>query len=304
MSDHAAAVRTPVTHRGEQAVQQRVGEGSPRHGSPMFGPDIAPAYAEFIAQRRMVVLGSLDETGAVWATQLTGDAGFAAPAGDTTLVFAAFPPDGDPLRHAFESERPSGMIALDPLNSRRVRANGAVRRHGDGLVMRTEQVLRNCAKYIQKRELAPEAAPSGTPGPAAVSSTRLTAYQQRWISGADTFFIASHSPEHGADASHRGGLPGFVTVTGERQLSWPDYKGNSFYMTFGNIELDPRCGLLFVDWENGHTLQVTGECHIDWRDRSAPGAKRAVHFAVQRVVQIENATSLRWRFLEYSSFNP
>ncbi|MDX2674978.1 pyridoxamine 5'-phosphate oxidase family protein [Streptomyces sp. NY05-11A] len=84
------------------------------------------------------------------------------------------------------------------------------------------------------------------------------AYDARQCSGADTFFIAGHSPDHGADASHRGGEPGFVTVHGARRLSWPDYVGNSFYMTLGNLHLNGSCGLLFLDWEQGHTLQLTG----------------------------------------------
>ncbi|WP_369201059.1 pyridoxamine 5'-phosphate oxidase family protein [Streptomyces sp. PU-14G] len=270
----------------------------------MFGPHIPAPHAEFLSGSRMVVLGSVDDEGAVWATLLTGPSGFALPLDETTLALAALPADGDPLRYAFEAARPGGLLALDPLRARRLRANGPVHREGHRLVMRTEQVLRNCAKYVQQRRPLPDGVRRAHSGPVASGSTRLTARQQRWIGEADTFFVASHSPEHGADASHRGGRPGFVTVTGERSLRWPDYRGNSFYMTFGNLELDPRCGLLFVDWEKGHTLQVTGECHVDWDDRSAPGSERTVHFTVRRVVQVENATWLRWRFLAYSSSVP
>ncbi|WP_051698708.1 PNPOx family protein [Streptomyces albus] len=303
MSDNGGAtVHTPVTHHGEQAVQRRVGEGGPRHGSPMFGPRIPPGHGEFLAGCRMVVLGSVDGTGAVWATLLTGERGFARPLDETFLAVAALPAQGDPLRQALEETRPGGLLVLDPERARRVRFNGPVRREGEGLLMRTEQVLRNCAKYIQQREPLPD-------GPARVparsgSGTGLTAEQRRWIARCDTFFVASHSPAHGADASHRGGRPGFVTVDGERHLSWPDYRGNSFYMTFGNLELDARCGLLFVDWESGHTLQVTGECHVDWQDRSAPGARRTVHFTVHRVTETQHATRLRWRLAAYSSSNP
>ncbi|GAB3898846.1 hypothetical protein [Microbispora bryophytorum] len=76
--------------------------------------------------------------------------------------------------------------------------------------------------------------------PAASSWADLGPRRQRWIAEADTFFIASRSPEHGADASHRGGEPGFVTVEGPRRLSWPDYVGNSFYMKLGTCISTPR----------------------------------------------------------------
>ncbi|WP_329067697.1 pyridoxamine 5'-phosphate oxidase family protein [Amycolatopsis sp. NBC_01480] len=288
------------THAGEQAVQQRVGEGGPGRGSPMFGPEIATGHAEFIASRRLLVLGAAAD-GLVWATILAGAKGFARPVDGRTIRIAGLPADGDPLRDAFEVPRAGGMLALDPARCRRVRANGRIHRDGQGLVLRTEQVLRNCPKYIQQRELAPDAHPARS---RAVAGSELTERQREWIASADTFFVASHASGHGADASHRGGRAGFVTVTGSRRLSWPDYRGNSFYMTLGNVELDPRCGLLFLDWSRGNTLHLTGESHVDWHDRAEPGAIRTIHFTIRRVVQVDNATTLRWHPSEASSFNP
>jgi predicted pyridoxine 5'-phosphate oxidase superfamily flavin-nucleotide-binding protein len=288
------------THVGEQAVQRRVGEGGPGRGSPMFGPEIGAGHAEVIASRRMVVLGAMADD-LVWATILSGHKGFAMPVDERTIRISGRPADGDPLRAAFEVPRACGMLALDQSRCRRVRANGRVRRDGPGLVMRTEQVLRNCPKYIQKRELAADAEPALA---RAATGSELTARQQEWIALADTFFVASHAAGHGTDTSHRGGHAGFVTVSGSRRLSWPDYRGNSFYMTLGNIELDPRCGLLFLDWQRGNTLHLTGESHVDWDDRSKPGARRTIHFTVRRVVQVDNATTLRWQLSEGSPFNP
>lgn len=301
-----ATVVAPMVHEGEQAVQKRVEEGSPRHGSPMFDGRIPDGYAAFFAARQMVVLGAVADDGTVWASALTGPAGFARAIDESTIRFAACPPSGDPLADLVAAEGaglPGAMIAIDPAESRRVRANGRLLRDGNDLVMRTEQVLRNCKKYIQHRE--PTATGGGPAGPPIVArATALSPAQQRWIEAADTFFVASHSPHHGADVSHRGGRPGFVTALDERHLSWPDYAGNSFYMTFGNLEFTPLCGLLFVDWERGHALHLAGECRIDWNDRSAPGARRTAHFRVQRVIQVDNATAVRWKLIEHSPFNP
>jgi predicted pyridoxine 5'-phosphate oxidase superfamily flavin-nucleotide-binding protein len=173
------------------------------------------------------------------------------------------------------------------------------------LLVRTEQVLGNCPKYLQVRDIT-GIVDAGSAGPA-MTGEELTEAQQRWIEAADTFFIASRSPEHGADSSHRGGMPGFVTVAGPRRLRWPDYTGNQFYMTLGNLHVSPASGLLFLDWEHGHTLQLTGRASIDCNPQSAkafPGALRVVEFDIDRVVQIDASSPLRWELKDYSRFNP
>ncbi len=121
--------------------------------------------------------------------------------------------------------------------------------------------------------VAPSAAPAR-----ARRAPGLAEAQRAWIRRADTFFIATSHPEAGADASHRGGMPGFVRVEGDR-LVWPDYAGNAMFNTLGNIALHPRAGLVFPDFEAGATLQLTGRAAVDWdRDRagSFPGAERLV----------------------------
>src|SRR3546814_14766932 len=67
--------------------------------------------------------------------------------------------------------------------------------------------------------------------------------------------------EQGADVSHRGGRPGFVRVTeddGRSVLTIPDFSGNQFFNTLGNIAINPRAGLLFVDFATGDLLTLTG----------------------------------------------
>ena len=135
----------------------------------------------------------------------------------------------------------------------------------------------------------------------------LAPEQRRAIERADTFFIASVHAGTGADASHRGGQPGFVRVLDDRTLRIPDYSGNNMFQTLGNITADPRVGLLFVDFETGTTLQLTGRATILW-DRKEfdqlKGAERALRVEIEQAVEIEGKGSLGWRFLEYSPFNP
>lgn len=127
------------------------------------------------------------------------------------------------------------------------------------------------------------------------------------IAKADTFFVASAHAGGSLDVSHRGGNPGFVHVLDDQRLAWPDYVGNSFYMTLGNLALNPHAGLLILDWESGDTLQLSGTAAVDWspeRAAAIPGARRVVDFAVERVVEIAGAHSLRWKLEALSRFNP
>jgi predicted pyridoxine 5'-phosphate oxidase superfamily flavin-nucleotide-binding protein len=196
------------------------------------------------------------------------------------------------------------MVVMSPETRRRVKVSGKARQDGGSLLLHTEQVLGNCPKYLQARTVAQITAG----GEQTVhTGAELSDEQVGLIAHADTFFIGSYAPGHGADANHRGGQPGFITVAGPRTLIWPDYVGNSFYMTLGNIELNPHCGLVFLDWERGHTVQLAGTSRINWsqeRTHSHPGALRTIEFSIDKIVQIDNASPLRWQFHAYSRFNP
>jgi len=187
-----------------------------------------------------------------------------------------------------------GLLGIEPETRRRMRVNGTGTLAADGLTVRTEQVYSNCPKYIQRRHVA---AAEGGPPPRAVERERMSAGDRRQIAAADTFVIATAGPD-GADASHRGGSPGFVAVLDEGRLRFPDYPGNTMYMTLGNLESNPRAGLLFLDWETGDALQLSGRAAIDW------SAERAVDFTVERVVATARAVPYRWALDERSRFNP
>ena len=167
------------------------------------------------------------------------------------------------------------------------------------------EVFGNCPMYIQARTLEAESVA------AAMSSVRrgsvLTASQQRAIERADTLFIGSVHEGTGADASHRGGRPGFVRVVDERRLRLPDYAGNNMFQTLGNISKDPRVGLLFVDFASGTTRQLTGRARILWDSASfadLPGAELAVDIEVDLVVELEGRVAGGSRLVAPSPFNP
>jgi len=291
-------------HSGEIEVQQRAGvrDMAQRVGRSI-GDTIPPAAQEFLRAQPFVILGGADENGRVWASLLSGEAGFARALDERTLRIAALPNEGDPLREMRDGSL-AGLLAIEPATRRRMRLNGTVQWEGDELLIHAQQVYGNCPKYIQKRS----AYPTGDSAlPRAVRSAKLSPEQRAQIEGADTFFIATLASEGGADASHRGGQAGFVRVEGERRLVFPDYAGNAMFQTLGNLELNPRAGLLFVDFKRGTTLQLSGTARVNW-DAEAhlhfAGAQRVVEFSVEEVVAIENATKWRWELTEPSPFNP
>ncbi|WP_169951923.1 pyridoxamine 5'-phosphate oxidase family protein [Microbispora sp. H11081] len=288
-----------MRHTGEIAVQRRAGVRLAEHGSARVRAEIPEVAARFLESQRMVVIGAEDREGRVWAAPLTGPAGFVAAAGDRAILVEAVP--GAPLAGLFDDERDIGMLAIEPWSRRRMRINGRARRDGDRLSVRTEQVYANCPKYLQRRTIIGDLEPGER---AARSGDRLSAAQREWIGNADTFFVATHAPGLGSDVSHRGGNPGFVQVVDDRRLVWPDYAGNLMYMTLGNLELNPAAGLLFLDWTTGDALHLTGSAQVEWDPRGVPGAQRLVEFDVERVLQIDGASPLRWAFEDFSRFNP
>lgn len=290
-------------HPGELAVQERMDQADiAQRVGRMISADIPHTAAAFLAEQPMVVLAAADDSGRLWASQLVGPAGFARAIADRTIVVDALPTPGDPLAEPLRSTRRTGMIALQPQRRRRMRVNGIAEPTNTGLRITTEQVYSNCPKYITKRAIDEW---TGGAQPSVRHSSRLDAAQQEFIATADAFFIASADPDGNADASHRGGNPGFLQVLSSTHLRWPDYRGNSMFMTLGNIAADPRCGVLIPNWRTGSTLQLTGTAEITWDDTTfAPGAQASIDFTITEVVEIADASPLRWGAAELSPVNP
>lgn len=296
-----------VYHPGELEVQTRAGvrDMAERIGRSI-GATIPLAAREFLRSQPMAVIGTLDAAGRLWASLVTGELGFMQAVDERTVRIHTSPVPGDPLGDNLTVNRPIGLLVIDFAARRRMRVNGTLELHADGaMYIRTEQVYANCPKYIQARAWERRKQTGDVPG--VQRGGGLTGKQRQWIAAADTFFLASSHPEAGVDASHRGGNPGFVRVTKEGSLVWPDYPGNNLFQTLGNIAANPRTGLLFIDFDGGGTLQLTGRARIVWNAEAArefAGAERVVEFDVDGVVEIAGVTSLAWRFLDNSPVNP
>ncbi|WP_144122607.1 pyridoxamine 5'-phosphate oxidase family protein [Catellatospora sichuanensis] len=284
------------THPGEVYVQRRSGHTREGLGSAGMGVRLPEAARRFLADQRMLVIGGHDAAGSIWASPLHGPPGFLRAEGEREVIAETAPAAGDPLEGSFATPSPIGALAIEPATRRRMRINGTGHGRDGRLAIAADQIFANCPKHITPREVHGAA----DPGPPAPGSDRLSREQLRFVAGADTFFIATAADGHGVDVSHRGGEPGFVTGRSATTLSWPEYRGNAMYMTLGNLHVQPRCGLLFVDWTGARpALQLTGRASIDWdpgRVAEHPGAERVVDFVIDRVVETPGH-ALVWRSL-------
>ena len=97
---------------------------------------------------------------------------------------------------------------------------------------------------------------------------------QRWrpgfIEGVGFFFLATADAEGRPDCSFKGGLPGFVRVTGPSEIAFPDYDGNGMFKSLGNLLVNPGVGLLFIAMgEKPRRLRVNGTATVSARRSGA-----------------------------------
>lgn len=301
MSDGWPHVDSPF-HAGEQQVQDRLGVRDIEDWArKIVRPYLPEQHRAFHTALPFLIVAAQDSQGRPWATLLAGAKGFVTSPDPRTLVIDARPVPGEALEGAFAAGADIGILGIELATRRRNRVNGRlVDGDASSLVFAVDQTFGNCPQYIREREWRRvDSEPAGTPR----RGTRLTPAQCAWIASADTFFIASghrgtnESPAFGMDASHRGGDPGFVRVASPTRLVFPDYAGNNHFNTIGNLVLDPRAGLLFVDFETGSLLQLTGTTSIDWDSKTVartPGARRLVTIDIEEIVELPAAVPLRW----------
>ena len=279
-------------HEGEQTIQARVGvrERMESVGRRVIRDHLTQEQATFFAERPFVVLAWRDAPGHPCARILRGPPGFVA-APDPRLLrigSTAVPPA---LSRLLAPGADVALLGIDFATRRRNRVHGRVSGVVDDAVeIGVAQAFGNCPKYIRTREW--------DPGPVTRIEEHvagsLDALDRRQLESAETFFIASgygsagHAPSRGVDISHRGGPPGFVQVADARTLIVPDFPGNHAFNTLGNLLLDPRCCLLFPDFERGGGLRILATAEIRWRDPEPPqlrGVPGELRLEVREVVR-------------------
>lgn len=306
------AISNPY-HEGELAIQQRADETEmARINSGAIDKTIIAGALRFIGQQPMVVIGSMDRLGRVWASTLFGDPGFFHALDDHTLELDLSQPrsaDDEPLWSNLIENPNVGLLVIELGSRRRIRINGRARKlSAERIIVDVERAYPNCPKYIQRRDWKTLQADEQHQATASSFGEKLTETQKTLIDNADTLFVASAHPEQGVDVSHRGGYPGFVNIINNRQLCIPDFAGNSMFNTLGNFTTYPYAGLIFIDFERGQLLQLTGKPEILWDmddpDRETGGTRRYWQFDISRWQESTVPYRFAWELLDYSPHIP
>src|ERR1700752_2506185 len=100
-----------------------------------------------------------------------------------------------------------------------------------------------------------------------LTRTAFTADDKAFIESTIYFFMSTADAQGQPDCSFKGGPPGFVRITGESELAFPDYDGNGMFKSLGNVLVNPNVGLLFIDLhERPRRLRVNGAATVSRGD--------------------------------------
>ncbi len=282
-------------HEGERYVQKKM--HTPRELADQIPgyihADMPLQYAEFFSRLPYLPLAALDGRGRPWVTMLVTQSGAepsagirVSPDGRTTIEAEVNPHDPflrcieDNVRGADNQKALFAGVGIDFSNRARIKIAGEIEaaEMKSGLIslsLNSNQHLGNCPKYITVRDLKHRTrkAEAGLTRFESLEVS-LADFCREHIDRASTVFLATKHTDRTKHAqsymglNHRGGPPGFVRVYEEETdgsvstyLVLPDYSGNRFYQSLGNIEGegDALVGLIIPDFATGNLLYLTGE---------------------------------------------
>ncbi|WP_417832934.1 pyridoxamine 5'-phosphate oxidase family protein [Thalassospira xiamenensis] len=296
-------------HEGEIHMQKLVGvdERMAEVGKRVLRDHLIDQHRQFYPQLPFAVFGAVDDNGDVWATLRANHPGF-LHSPDPYQLAVDIPRDPtDPADAGMDDGKAIGMIGIELHTRRRNRLNGTIERSSDdGFSIRVGHSYGNCPQYIQLRDF------EFTRDPLAPSSSEIKLYEdlestlndqaRAMITAADTFFVATYvdrpDKNREVDVSHRGGKPGFVRIYDDGSLTIPDFAGNLFFNTLGNILANTKAGLVFTDFATGDVLQITGDADVivDGPEIAAfQGAERLWRVFPRKVILRKATLPIRWR---------
>ena len=292
-------------HQGEIEMQERVGvrQQMADVGKRVLRDHLIDQHRQFYPQLPFAVFGTVDENDDVWATLRANHPGFLS-ASDPYHLSVNFPRAADaPADAGMGDGKPIGMIGIELHTRRRNRLNGRITAQtGTKFDIRVGHSFGNCPQYIRLRDFEFVRDPMSAPTSKPEISGELDERARNLIAQADTFFVATYVDRDGGhrevDASHRGGKPGFVHVDTDGTLTIPDFAGNQFFNTLGNILCNPKAGLVFTDFATGDVLQITGDAEVitEGPEISAfKGAERLWRVFPRKSVWRASALPIRWR---------
>jgi predicted pyridoxine 5'-phosphate oxidase superfamily flavin-nucleotide-binding protein len=137
--------------------------------------------------------------------------------------------------------------------------------------------------------------------------TAFSDRDRKFIENACFFFLATADQKGQPNVSHKGGMPGFVRVVGPGELAYPDYDGNGMFISLGNVAVNPKVGLIFIDFEHPRRLIVHGEASFSRDDPLLPltaGAQMIVRLRATAIYPNCPRYIPRMKLLDPSEYAP
>jgi len=251
-------------HAGELELQQSVGlkELMAEIGAKVIRSYMPDQHRSFFHQLPFIVVGSVDGDKNVWVGIRSGGNGFIESPEPSILQIKGIGVPGDPVERGIKRNGAIGLLGIELDTKRRNRVNGLIIEVQEKMIeIEVNQSFGNCPKYIEEYYLNSLRVEPGT----VRELDGLSHQNHKLISSSERFFVASFAEignQRQVDVSHRGGKPGFVEIDSNGWLKIPDYVGNNFFATLGNILLNAKAGLTFIDFDNKTMLQMTGEAFV------------------------------------------
>ncbi len=290
-------------HAGELTLQRSLGvaERMDALGRMVIRDHMPEQHRTFFPLLPFIVIGAVDTGGAVWATMRAGQPGFCQSPDARTFSIVTIRDREDPAEAGMGDGQSIGLLGIELMTRRRNRMNGRIARKGSqGFSVSVVQSFGNCPRYISHREQVFTRDPGLPSSLPPVHTDRLDDRARAMIGTADSFYVASYVDNEAGrqvDVSHRGGKPGFVRIDADGGLTIPDFNGNLFFNTLGNLLVNPTAGLLFFDDATGDLLQMSGDAEVilDSPEITAfRGAERLWRFFPRQVVHRPQGLPMRW----------
>ena len=301
-------------------------------------PMLSPQLANHSRVVPLIAIGTLDKQGRPWTTLWGGEKGISQPIAQGILgirsqVVTYHDPvveelvgkegDGTVVREEGVGRMVSGLT-IDLETRKRTKlfgrmVAGALTLREDEatdsqqsiaevqLVLKIEQSLGNCPKYLNKKHIEPAVS-----NPELISdSPQLPQRALDLLSKADLFFLSSANNDLDMDTNHRGGPPGFFRVISNEAsgavLCYPEYSGNRLYQTLGNLKVNPVLGICVPDFDTGDMLYLTGTTSVLIGPEAAsilPRSNLAVKITTTSARFVATALPFRGTPGEPSPYNP
>jgi len=295
-----------IWHPGELELQRSINanEKMAEIGKRDVRNYMPEQHREFYAQLPFIIIGTIDEQGDPWCGVRYGEPGFITSPNPKQLHISGIGIADDPMEAGLKDSASIGLLGIELHTRRRNRMNGLVKSLTNNSVeVEVDQSFGNCPQYIQLRQVATAVR---IPEPVEIM-TEIDVLARTHIKEADTFFVSTYADRpdgRQVDVSHRGGGSGFIAIGENGVLTIPDFAGNHFFATLGNILLNKRAGLTFINFVDGTILQMTGKAEIlpadDNKIEAYKGAERFWCFCPERIMRRQFALPMCFSFEGWS----